>query len=54
MAFETSFKFLTEACERAAVDSLQSPSASLIVGTPAAIGGQQSELLALLPDFTDK
>ncbi|KAL8434807.1 hypothetical protein ACSSS7_002944 [Eimeria intestinalis] len=54
MAFETSFKFLTEACERAAVDSLKSPSASLIVGTPAAIGGQQADLLAVLPDFTDK
>lgn len=53
MAFETSFKFLTEACERAAVDSLHSPSASLVVGTPAAIGSQQSELLAVLPDFTD-
>ncbi|OEH76453.1 DNA-directed RNA polymerase I largest subunit [Cyclospora cayetanensis] len=53
MAFETSFKFLTEACERAAVDTLQSPSAALIVGSPAAIGSQQSELLAVLPDFTD-
>ncbi|CBZ52145.1 putative DNA-directed RNA polymerase I largest subunit [Neospora caninum Liverpool] len=48
MSYETSFKFLTEACERAAVDSLSTPSGSLVVGTPSVIGSQQHQVFTQL------
>ncbi|ESS31749.1 DNA-directed RNA polymerase I RPA1 [Toxoplasma gondii VEG] len=48
MSYETSFKFLTEACERAAVDSLSTPSGSLVVGAPSVIGSQQHQVFTQL------
>ncbi|PHJ15685.1 dna-directed rna polymerase i rpa1 [Cystoisospora suis] len=48
MSYETSFKFLTEACERAAVDALSTPSASLVVGSPSPIGSQQLQVYTQL------
>eukprot|EP00070_Physeter_catodon_P048671 XP_028355565.1 DNA-directed RNA polymerase I subunit rpa1-like [Physeter catodon] len=48
MSYETSFKFLTEACERAATDSLTTPSGGLIVGTPATVGSGQCDIFTQL------
>ena len=48
MSFETTASFLTSAAQASAVDTLQSPSASIVVGQPVKVGTNSFDVMVPL------